>query len=319
MWRRLVASNDPRLAAAESDIAWLLLKSGRAAEGEEMAARAFEVWRANPGDQRLSEIPTALAFIYKHTGRNALATPILREELARLREWHGAEHPTIANALDNFGMHLVALGENEEAEAVLREALAQGRKFHGDRSPHEDHVLARLATLAKRRGDLDAQLDLSRRAMEAGARVYAEGHRYRSESQRQYARTLLEQAELYLDRGLAEGATSVGNESRYLSLASERLATLAASESLMSASRADRPWMQCLLIAIKILKSNELHAPDSENRNRLKESWTASATAVNEKKNATGDQKRRAKKVRTYTERLFESGSRAGKRGEKGD
>lgn len=296
MWRRLKGPDAIEVAAAESDVAWTLLKSGRPLEGEDMARHAYEIWLTHPTADELADVPTSMIFIYKNTGRNHLATPIFRADLERHRKLYGKGHFQMVSLLDNFGYHLTAIGEDEEAEKVLQEAYILGRKYYGDRSPHEDHVLAALARLAKKRGDLKAQLDYSRRAMEAGARVYPAGHRYWQDCHAQYARTLLEQIEMLLDRAIK----TPRRPSR------ERIASVEANSLLSELKSHDdlkknQSWIRCLEWAV-----NQHEVEPSAARS----TWTAALQRLQQEqspKSRAKEQARRIKKFKDWGEALFGS------------
>ncbi len=166
---------------ALGELAWALMKTGRDQEALEPAQRALKIWERNPADPRLKEAPRTLACVLNHLHRPAESEALYRRELEALTKQHGPEHPDIALCLDNFGMQLVNEDKYDEAEPVLQESIRQGRKFHGDRSPTEDHVLARLAIIAARRGDEEAQLQYLRDGVAVARRVYPQGHAYRKE------------------------------------------------------------------------------------------------------------------------------------------
>ncbi len=188
MFERTLGREHPETGEAHSLLAWTLLKSGHPAEGEESARLAMKLWERDPNDDRLTEAPKTLASLLRNTKRGAEAETIYRRELEWLRKKHGPEHPNIVLSLDNFGMKLVDNGKFDEAEPLLLESVAQGRKFFGERNPTEDHALARLALIAARRGDLEAQLKYVREGVETARKVYPEGHPYRRDADQSRAR-----------------------------------------------------------------------------------------------------------------------------------
>lgn len=220
MLERLVGPEHPETADARSELAWALMKSGRAKEGLEPAERAMKVWERDPLDSRLKDIPKTLAAVFMHLKRGAESEALHRRQLEALQKQHGPEHPEIVLCLGNFGMMLVNNGKYEEAEKVLTESVRQGRKFFGDRNPTEDHVLVRLAIIAGREGDEELQLKLLRDGVAVSRRVYPKGHGYRKEPLTNLIDTLKKQAEAYAAKAVK------GKDSQAVAKARERVAEL---------------------------------------------------------------------------------------------
>ncbi len=207
MRERLHGPDHPLTGEALSQLAYIFLKSGRPAEGEPHAIRAVEIWRKAPDLPENEHAPKTLASILQNTGRTEASLALYDEELKTFRTIYPSPHPVLANCLDNYGYFLAKAGRDEEAEPLLLEGLDMGRVIFSDRSPHEDHILAALAGIAGRRGDLEQQLTHARDGATVGARVYPVGHRYWRESQRQYLDTLLGQVERYLESSALDTAT----------------------------------------------------------------------------------------------------------------
>ncbi|MBL9130087.1 MAG: serine/threonine protein kinase, partial [Verrucomicrobiaceae bacterium] len=181
MLERVLGPEHPDTGDALSELGWSLMKTGRAKEALEPSERAVKIWERDPTDTRLKEAPKTLACVFMHLKRGADSEAMYRRELAALQKQHGPEHPDIVLCLDNFGMQLVNNGTLDEAETVRTESVRQGHKFFGDRNPNEDHALARLATIAARRGDEELQLKHLRDGVAVARRVYPKGHGYRRE------------------------------------------------------------------------------------------------------------------------------------------
>lgn len=209
MRQRLLGADHFETLQASALLSWSLMKIGRLDEALPLAEPAAEAWRRQPDDPRLRDAQKTLATVNRRLGRKDLAESLFREELETWRRIHGPEHPSVAVCLDNFGMTLVENGKLDEAELILNEALAQGRKFHGDRSPYEDHVLARLAMIAARRGEHQRELDLSRDAVAVSKRAFPAGHRYRREALGHLVRVLFTQAETFLGSDRSDRAELV--------------------------------------------------------------------------------------------------------------
>ncbi|MCB1237166.1 MAG: tetratricopeptide repeat protein, partial [Verrucomicrobiae bacterium] len=240
MWERLEGADHPEAGLSLNQIAFCLVKTGRPAEAEPIARRAYDLWRARPAESALEEAPNVYAIALMNQGRRDEAIGIYREQLAADRENLGAEHPQVVNILDNLGCTLAGARRDEEAEPILLEGVAMGRKFYEDRCPFEDHMLAALAGIAGRKGDLDGQLRYSREGAAVGARVYPPGHGYFLESQGQLARTLMAQAETRLDR--AWTAKDEGEREKAKAL----LAELRNTEAFARIVKAEAAWIAAL-------------------------------------------------------------------------
>ena len=176
------------------------LKSGK---------RAYEIWLRHPHEPALNRATDAYIIALRKNNRREEANSIFREYLRFLRKTLPSKHPELSVTLSNFGMNLMDLEEYEEAKKILPEALAISREVFGDRSPNEDHILARLAILARRQGDLAQELDYAYQAAEASRRSFPEGHRYRKEGFRALSNTLLRQAADLLESGQPDCLTKV--------------------------------------------------------------------------------------------------------------
>ncbi len=214
MLERTVGPEHADTGDALSELAWSLMKSGRAQEALEPAERALKIWERDPADTRLKEVPKTLASVFMHLKRGAESEALYRRELEALKKQHGPEHPDIVLCLDNFGMQLVNNGKHEEAERVLTESVRQGRKFFGDRNPHEDHALVRLAAIAARRGDEEMQLRHLRDGVAVAQRVYPKGHGYRKEALGSLIKALTTQAEKHGAKAVREKSAEAAGKAR---------------------------------------------------------------------------------------------------------
>jgi serine/threonine protein kinase len=230
--RRLYREDHPLVGEAHGIHAWILIKSGRAAEAEESARIAYGIWKGHPGHEALADAPKALLAFFKNTNRLPEAMEGGHEFLAEMRRLHGEMHPQVVVALDMVGYNFVLCGSFEEAEPILLECLELGRKVHRGRSPVEDHACASLARVAASRGDWDKELEYGRASFAAASRVFPPGHRYLREGSGVLARVLLGHAERF--------ATAEPARSR------ERLEELRSTAGLEGDAKAHAAWISCL-------------------------------------------------------------------------
>jgi len=191
---------------AESLLGWVMFKTGRAAEAEEMMREGFLFWRQHPDIHALAEIPKTYGTLLSRIGKNAEAETVMRTELEKFREIYGPHHPLICNCLSNLSYRLITNGKLAEAEAMLKESVEMGRLLFGDRSPHADHSYGGLADIARKRGDPEAELNYRREAAAAAGRVFPEGHVYRKASANALAKTLFRQASEAIETASVEDA-----------------------------------------------------------------------------------------------------------------
>ena len=232
MRQRMFGDTHPLTAEVHGLFAWILVKSGRSAEGEASSRIAYEQWRHNRADPRLQVGPRSLSALLKNTNRLPQAIEVQLELLKSLKLLHGAEHPDIVTCLDNLGYDLVNSGRYDEAEPHLMESLRQGRKFHQDRSPVADHSLASLARIAAHRKQWDKQLEYARQSYEAAQRVFTPGHRYYREGSAVLARVLIEQLERCIETDPAR--------------AQELLAELTSNPDCAPEVKSAGGWVDCL-------------------------------------------------------------------------
>ncbi len=236
MHQRLFGDADPRTANAHTLVAWVLTKLGRPLEGEASARLAFEVWKKNPSDPKLSEAPVTLAGILQSTNRVEESIVIYYEELAALKVIHGEEHPQIVQCLDNVGSNLARVKRYEEAEPLLLESIRQGETFFDGHNQHADHCYAALANIAAAREQWDLQMDYARKGLASAEAVYPAGHRYLNEAASVLTKVLLQNAERFLDPA----------EPQDRERASEILDELRTTPALSSNVKASSSWIDCL-------------------------------------------------------------------------
>jgi len=264
MRQRLFGEDHPLTGASHALVAWMLMKAGRAAEGEAHARAAVILWRKHPEVEELGRAPVAMGAVLHHLKRHEESLAMNHEELATLRRLYGPEHPYIVCALDNLSVQLCRMKRFEEVESYAFEALRQGDKFFNGRSPYEDHIYDGLIKVAESRQDWDKQLEYARKAMTAAKRVYTPGHEYRRRSSKALTRVLMQRAERSLTID-AKQTVALLDEIR-------------ADGDLEVDAKANCVWLDCLQGAATgarkmILQSLETlrkkAKPDAENTRRI--------------------------------------------------
>lgn len=232
MRQRLYGEEDVRTGEVHLLLAFSLVKSGRAAEGESSARAAMALWRKHAGDSRLAGAPNALGAVLFNTKRSSAAVEVMMENLALLRRLYPKPHPDLVYGLDNLGYDLVVDQRFEEAEPYLLESLEMGKVIYKDRNPVADHAYASLARIAAHRKQWDKQLEYARQSYEAAQRVFTPSHRYYREGSAVLARVLMEQLERCIETNPAR--------------AQQLLAELTSNPDCAPEVKSAGGWVDCL-------------------------------------------------------------------------
>ncbi len=108
----------------------------------------------------------AIGNVYRNLGLYDLAEPLLREALSVRRRVLGADHPAVAQSLNNLGVVLRQRGDYDGAEPLFNEALEMRRDHHGE-ADHPDvaESINNLALLYQERGRYPVAEKLLREAI----------------------------------------------------------------------------------------------------------------------------------------------------------
>jgi len=173
---------------------------GRLDTGLEWSLRAEVQWRAIGDPKRHARALYDVALALNGLRRRNEAEPLFREALAGLREAHrGADHPDIADLLNNYAWCLHAMGRLDEAAPLYEQSAAMQRRV-GANEADLHLTLNNLAGLHGDRGDIATAERLQREVLAMVRRHYGdEGHAAVARSHNAIGVTLLE-------RGLADEA-----------------------------------------------------------------------------------------------------------------
>lgn len=243
MWHELAGPDDQH--TVECLASYLFSQAKAAPESPDLPAlveRLLVKWRENPETGGNKTIPNAVATYFKRTGKVGECIDVYLEEIEHLRSSGESASPLLVVALDNCGYMLVGAGRDEEAEPILRESLALGDRVFEGRSPHADHVWTALATIERRRGNLEKQLEYARSAGRASALAYPVGHPYWNEGHTTWGRTLLEQAEHFLELAHRERADA-GAARKQREKAQTLLVELTGTEALDRYEESRQAWV----------------------------------------------------------------------------
>jgi len=139
--------DEPNLAAALNDLAYLLLTIGQFDQAEPLMRRALIIDERNLGPQHpnVSIRLNNLAQLLQATNRLAEAEPLMRRALAIDEQNFGPNHPNVSRNLNNLALLLNYANRLAEAEPLMRRALAIDEQNFG---PDDSNVANRLKNLA---------------------------------------------------------------------------------------------------------------------------------------------------------------------------
>ncbi|MCX5745159.1 MAG: tetratricopeptide repeat protein, partial [Proteobacteria bacterium] len=160
-----LAGADRKIAGAESDVAAVLTRAGRATEAVPhylAAIAAFE--RLSPPGQAATAREN-LAVTYLDLGQTADAEPLLRVVLSERERAVGPDHPTTSHAHELLARAATSAGNLAEADRQLQLAERGYEHTFGRAHPSIADVLARRAELERDRGRTTAALALDGRVL----------------------------------------------------------------------------------------------------------------------------------------------------------
>ena len=179
---------------------------------------AFARWeQRHEVDSHLGAVANELAIFLNTAACYAAAEPLLRRALAIAEASYGAEHPTVAIALNNLAQLLKATNRLAEAEPLLRRALALDEANYGTEHPDVARHLNNLAGLLQATNRLAEAEPLMRRALAIDEASYGAEHptvatRLNNLAGLLQATKRLAEAEPLLRRALALDEASYGAE-----------------------------------------------------------------------------------------------------------
>lgn len=283
--QRLYGEEDIRTGELHNMVAFSLVKSGRAAEGESSARTAMALWRKHWQEPLLAGAPNTLSAVLFNTKRVGEAVEVMKENLAVLRRLHPKPHPDVVNCLDNLGHDLVLGQRFEEAEPYLLESLEMGKVIYQDRNPVADHAYASLSRVASSRQQWDKQLEYARASAAAARAVFKPGHRYYREGTTVLARALIDHAERCADEAWKTKDAAVAKK------ALGYLDELSTDKDFASDVKSAGGWLDCLRGRVWMLAP----ATHAEGKALL----ARGIEALSKKDKPTADDERRLKKAKT--------------------
>jgi tetratricopeptide (TPR) repeat protein/predicted Ser/Thr protein kinase len=142
----------PDLVASHLRMAVIHIAKGEFVDAERLIERTIAAARRAGRVDAVTAGKHWLAYVLVASGRCAEGEPLCREVLALRRQRRGPEHPEVASSLSSLAAALQCLGRHDEAEALFREALAMQRMHLGDEHGIVATSMDRLGWLLAERG-----------------------------------------------------------------------------------------------------------------------------------------------------------------------
>lgn len=174
-----IAGDDPRLfARATAEHAYVAATwLGRPDAALQELALARAALERVPADRELAaELSSREGVAQRQAGRYPEAVAAFERALGERQELHGAEHPSVATALNNVANARTALGQLDVAIAEHQRALAIREKTLGADHPEVAMSLDNLASVLASTGRLDEALASVRRGLALRERVLGPEH-----------------------------------------------------------------------------------------------------------------------------------------------
>jgi tetratricopeptide (TPR) repeat protein len=206
-------------AAANNNLAQLLVATNRLGEAEPLMRRALAIAEASLGQDHptVAVALNNLAELLARTHRVNDAEPLIRRALAIDEASFGENHPNVAGDLNNLAVLLKETNRMGEAEPLMRRALAIEEASFGKDHPNVAGNLYNLASLLMATKRLDEAEPLMRRALAIDEKTFGKDHPNVARDVNDLAQLLkatkrLSEAEPLMRRALAIDEASFGND-----------------------------------------------------------------------------------------------------------
>lgn len=242
--RTEVGEDDPRMADALNDAAWLAYLR-RDLEAAESAARAaMETGLRTLGEHHpdVGNSKYELGLILASRNDAAMGEALVREALTTYVAAHGKMHPSTFTAQEALARVVRARGRPEEARDLLERVLEGRRAVFGPRNVEVAYALSALGQVLRDLGDLDSAEASSTEAIAIYREVFDGPHPFIANAQA----TL---AGIAMDRGSAEDAERWHAEAVATmehALGPTHADTLGAMASLAACRESRERWEQAL-------------------------------------------------------------------------
>ena len=197
----------PDVAAAQTDLAELLIRTGEYGRARELLRRALQTNRRELGEssQQAAENLYFLAEVHRATGDIDDAERYARDSIATYSSIDTGVGLELAEAKNLLARVLQIRGDLAGTEALLRDAIATLRLAEGADHPYMAYYLQSLGVLLQSRGDLDGAESTLAEATSMIRRVLGEEHDL-------LAATLIDRGRVLHARGALDDAQEIMRE-----------------------------------------------------------------------------------------------------------
>jgi tetratricopeptide (TPR) repeat protein len=192
-----VSENDPRLADALNDQAWLEFLSRDVQKAEATARRALDLGRGTLGDDHpdVGNSLYELGMIVASRGDRPGGEAILRESVDLFVRAHGELHPSTFTAREALARVLRTEGRSDEAARILESVIDGRRAYFGADNVEVAYALSAIGPVRRDLGDLDGAESSLREAITIYRGTFGDQHPFISNAQRSLAGVLAERGD----------------------------------------------------------------------------------------------------------------------------
>jgi tetratricopeptide (TPR) repeat protein len=197
---KMLGAEHATTMAVRRDLALCEYRLGRYAPAQAMMEQTLAAQRRKLGNDHPAIAGTEInlgGLLIERGAANA-AEPVLTEAVAIFEKKYGSEYQGVIMGLGNLAAAHIAMGKLDEAGVELGRVTAHEEK-EGNADKDRALTLMRLGELQRSRGNLQAAVELHRRAVAGARELHGENHRFTANAHEQLARSLQ-------DSGDARGA-----------------------------------------------------------------------------------------------------------------
>jgi len=188
---KMLGADHAATMAARRDLALSEYRLGRYPQAQAIMEQTLAAQRRKLGNDHPAIAGTEinLGGLLVERGAASAAEPVLAEAVSIFEKKYGPDYQGVVMAVGNLAAAHIAMGKLEAARAELDIVCAHEEK---DGQVDKDRVLTliRLGDLQRRRGNLEAAVELHRRAVAGAHEKHGENHRFSANAHEQLALSL---------------------------------------------------------------------------------------------------------------------------------
>jgi tetratricopeptide (TPR) repeat protein len=172
------------------DLVLVAARDGRQADGDDLARHAHAALDRSPDDTRLAALLTSEGIMADDEEKLDVARAKLEQALALEEKRLPADHPAIAETLNQLANTRYHEGRNDEALELYKRVLAIRERAFGPSHPLVARTLRGIGNALSAKGDYDAAIANYRRSLDVFVAAYGEENRNVADTLSSYGLTL---------------------------------------------------------------------------------------------------------------------------------